>query len=741
MKWIGDDIDGNVGPIGGTGPAGAAGPTGPTGPAGPFANIDGAAANKVVIATAEEGVVNASSNLLFYESSNKLTNGSSIWTDTGLEWTPTTGDTFKITTATHGATTLQTTDTASALADILISADGSLRLSAVQGSPDQGANVGILLGCAGMTNQTADISVHHNGGYFTMYEQGGASTSDYFSIRVAEHGATTLTTLDAAAAAANLDFNIDGTFSVVSTSFNVDTAGQISGASWRGTAISSAYINPSQTGITSIGALAVGSIASGFGTISTENTITTTSAITGGSINATGATSAGDNAAMGYSASKGLVLTGQGSSNDVTIKNDTGADVISIPTGTTNVDMAGTLTLGPDDDTAETIKRTQHSDDNGGDLYVRAGDSTGTNKVGGTLQLFGGRATGTGAGGAVTIQAGSTSTSSGTTLRSCNPVASFRSDLTTLLMGNLIFEGASPDAHETTFSITDPTADRTITVPDASGTMAFLDSTLTTAAQTNITSVGTLTGLAVTGDITVGVDDTGHDVKFYGATAGSYLLWDQVNDRLKLRDSVKAVFGTNNDLEIYHDGTDNHIDVTSTLQLASGTSGVAINIGHATSETTIGDNLTVTGEATIPSRKFTVTSSTHFEYQGDVVYFGGSTTAPGDLCYLKENGTWGQADADGAATGDDADRDATGMLAIALGTDPDVDGMFIRGIITMDYDLGDVGNPVYISTTQGEMSSTIPTASGDFVRVVGYCLDDTHGQMYFNPDNTWVELS
>ena len=48
-----------------------------------------------------------------------------------------------------------------------------------------------------------------------------------------------------------------------------------------------------------------------------------------------GDTSAGDNAAIGYTAAEGLILTGQGSSTDVTIKNDADATVASIATGTT----------------------------------------------------------------------------------------------------------------------------------------------------------------------------------------------------------------------------------------------------------------------------------------------------------------------------------------------------------------------------------------------------------------------
>ena len=40
------------------------------------------------------------------------------------------------------------------------------------------------------------------------------------------------------------------------------------------------------------------------------------------------------------------------------------------------------------------------------------------------------------------------------------------------LTGSVVFEGATADGFETTLSVTDPTADRTITLPDASGTVA-----------------------------------------------------------------------------------------------------------------------------------------------------------------------------------------------------------------------------------------------------------------------------
>lgn len=51
----------------------------------------------------------------------------------------------------------------------------------------------------------------------------------------------------------------------------------------------------------------------------------------------------------------------------------------------------------------------------------------------------------------------------------------------------IVFEGATADAYETTLSAGDPTADRTITLPDVTGTV------ITTGNLTAITSVGTLT--------------------------------------------------------------------------------------------------------------------------------------------------------------------------------------------------------------------------------------------------------
>jgi hypothetical protein len=71
----------------------------------------------------------------------------------------------------------------------------------------------------------------------------------------------------------------------------------------------------------------------------------TTGAVFTGTVEVGGDTSASDNAAIGYTSAEGLILTGQGATNDVTVKNDADAIALEVPTGTQNVNMLGNLVL------------------------------------------------------------------------------------------------------------------------------------------------------------------------------------------------------------------------------------------------------------------------------------------------------------------------------------------------------------------------------------------------------------
>jgi len=83
-------------------------------------------------------------------------------------------------------------------------------------------------------------------------------------------------------------------------------------------------------------------------------------------------------------------------------------------------------------------------------------------------------------------------------------------------------------------------------------------------------------------------------------------------------DSANAKFGTGNDMLVYHDGSNSYItNATGALKVATETSGIAITLGHSTSEVTVADNLTVTG---------TLTGTLATAAQGTVTSLGTLTT-------------------------------------------------------------------------------------------------------------------
>jgi hypothetical protein len=78
----------------------------------------------------------------------------------------------------------------------------------------------------------------------------------------------------------------------------------------------------------------MGYIGAGISRFNTADELTVTGDVTAsGTVLPTGDTAAGDAAAVGFTSAEGLILTGQGSSSDLTIKNDADATVFSVPTG------------------------------------------------------------------------------------------------------------------------------------------------------------------------------------------------------------------------------------------------------------------------------------------------------------------------------------------------------------------------------------------------------------------------
>jgi hypothetical protein len=124
---------------------------------------------------------------------------------------------------------------------------------------------------------------------------------------------------------------------------------------------------------------------------------------------------------------------------------------------------------------------------------------------------------------------------------------------------------------------------------------------------------------------------------------------------------------------------------------------------------------------------------------GAEILFGISaeTTTAGAI-YVLRSGTWTLMDAD-------FPNRCRQLAAVAVGTDSAVDGMLIRGCVTLAsaYTAGTdaEGIRVFASTTAGEATLTAPSASGDTVRILGYSLNAGDKKMFFNPDNSHVEIA
>ena len=96
-----------------------------------------------------------------------------------------------------------------------------------------------------------------------------------------------------------------------------------------------------------------------------------------------------------------------------------------------------------------------------------------------------------------------------------------------------------------------------------------------------------------------------------GTSQASKFVSVDSNGDLVIPDSDKFKFGTGSDMQVYHDGSHGYLtNATGTLKLATETSGIAISIGHTTSEVTVNDNLTVTGDLTVNGTTTTINSTT-----------------------------------------------------------------------------------------------------------------------------------
>ena len=90
------------------------------------------------------------------------------------------------------------------------------------------------------------------------------------------------------------------------------------------------------------------------------------------------------------------------------------------------------------------------------------------------------------------------------------------------------------------------------------------------------------------------------DITTLGTSEASKAVTVDSSGDLIVPDSDKFKFGAGSDMQLYHDGTNSYIaNATGALKIATESSGIAVTIGHSTSEVTVADNLTVTGNLTV----------------------------------------------------------------------------------------------------------------------------------------------
>jgi hypothetical protein len=97
-------------------------------------------------------------------------------------------------------------------------------------------------------------------------------------------------------------------------------------------------------------------------------------------------------------------------------------------------------------------------------------------------------------------------------------------------------------------NVTIPSGEVKIVATDGAGAGAVVYDVLTDTNLAGTTKTAALTNagaLSNQGTLTVGVDDTGYDVKFFGATAGKYMLWDESADSVLVNGDIDMVTNGN----------------------------------------------------------------------------------------------------------------------------------------------------------------------------------------------------
>jgi len=140
-----------------------------------------------------------------------------------------------------------------------------------------------------------------------------------------------------------------------------------------------------------------------------------------------------------------------------------------------------------------------------------------------------------------------------------------------------------------------------------------------------------------------------------------------------------------------------------------------------------------TGSMLIPSAIGGASSAGDTGLGAEIIDLGGTSNILQGAVFYKTTTSWGAANATSAGSA------AYGFLGVSKGGNM-ADGFVTRGIVYVSTDPGgNIGDLVYLSTTNNTLTTTAPSANGNVVRVVGHKVGTN--LVYFNPSTNWVELS
>lgn len=196
-----------------------------------------------------------------------------------------------------------------------------------------------------------------------------------------------------------------------------------------------------------------------------------------------------------------------------------------------------------------------------------------------------------------------------------------------------------------------------------------------------------------------------------GAAAGDLVQIGAYNSEatsdvdIALDDDVKLKLGDDDDLEIYHDGSDSVINQT-------GTGDLLIQKDETTVAEFDVDGLTVTGDIEADEFIGDLRGAVLFKAQA------GEALAKGDVVYI--SGISGNTTIVSKADADDASKmPAFGLAAAAASANSSVE-VYTSGTISgIDTSSFTVGDEVFTSTTAGELTATPPTGESAALQKIG----------------------